>query len=215
VLSMEREGYSVARWLNQRGIAAFVLKYRLVPTPADSQAFLTTLKRLVPPYDQGPPVISGKQASDEEAATRQDGVDAVRYLRRHASEFRISPDRIGFSAGAHTTLGVALKTDAESRPNLVAAIYGSMPYGLTVGSTSPPAFIVAATDDPQVPVTEALKTYTAWRQANIPVELHVFQSGGHGFGALPRHKGSDQWLDLFDHWLRESGFGGTERVNGL
>jgi len=54
---------------------------------------------------------------------------------------------------------------------------------------------------------EALKTYTAWRQANIPVELHVFQSGGHGFGALPQHKGSDQWLDLFDHWLRENGFG--------
>jgi acetyl esterase/lipase len=217
VLSMEREGYSVARWLNQRGIAAFVLKYRLVPTPADSQAFLTTLKRLVPPYDQGPPVISGKQASDEEAATLQDGVDAVRYLRRHASEFRISADRIGFmgfSAGAYTTLGVALKAHAESRPNLVAAIYGSMPYGLTVRSTTSPAFIVAATDDPQVPVMEALKTYTAWRQANIPVELHVFQSGGHGFGALPRHRGSDQWLDLFDRWLRENRFGGTGPVNG-
>jgi acetyl esterase/lipase len=85
-------------------------------------------------------------------------------------------------------------------------------YGLTVGSTNPPAFIVAATDDPQVPVMEAVKTYTAWKQANIPVELHVFQTGGHGFGALPRHKGSDQWLELFDHWLRENGFGGTERV---
>src|ERR1700730_15539516 len=124
VLSMEREGYSVARWLNQRGIAAFVLKYRLVPTPADSQAFLTTLKRLVPPYDQGSPVISGKQASDEEAATLQDGVDAVRYLVATHLNFaflRIALDSwVSQGPGAYTTLGVAaLKTHAESRPNLV------------------------------------------------------------------------------------------------
>ena len=82
-----------------------------------------------------------------------------------------------------------------------------MPYGVTVGPASPPAFIAAATDDPQVPIVEALKTYTAWQQANIPVELHIFQSGGHAVGTLPHHKGSDQWLGLFDHWLRENGFG--------
>ena len=80
-----------------------------------------------------------------------------------------------------------------------------MPGGLVVVGAQ--RLKTARGANPQVPVMEALKTYTAWRQANIPVELHVFQSGGHGFGALPQHKGSDQWLDLFDHWLRENGFG--------
>ena len=214
---MEREGYSVAHWLNQRGIAAFVLKYRLVPTSADPHGLLTTLQKIGRPSDREPPVISAKQPSDEEAATLHDAIKAIRYLQRHPSDFRISPDRIGFmgfSAGAYTTLGVALKSDTKSRPNLVAAIYGSMPYGATVDPAAPPAFIVAATDDPPVPVVEALKTYTARRQASVPAELHVFETGGHGFGVLTRHTGSDQWLQLFDHWLRENRFGKPRRVTG-
>ena len=209
VLQMEREGYSVARWLNQRGIAAFVLKYRLVPTPADSRAFLDTLQRLVPPYEGGP-VISQKQAADEEAATLQDGLEAIRYVRSHASQWRISPERIGiigFSAGAYTSLGVALKSNADSKPNLVAPIYGALPGGVTVTASAPPAFIVGATDDPQVPAAENVRTYMSWLQGKAPAELHLFQNGGHGFGAEPRRRGSDQWLQLLDRWLRENGFG--------
>jgi acetyl esterase/lipase len=209
VLQMEREGYSVARWLNRRGIAAFVLKYRLVPTPADSRAFLDTLLRLVPPYE-GEPVISQKQAADEEAATLQDGLEAIRYVRSHAPQWRISPDRIGiigFSAGAYTSLGVALKSNADSKPNLVASIYGALPGGVTVTASAPPAFIIGATDDPQVPAAESVRTYMSWVQGKAPAELHLFQDGGHGFGAEPRGKGSDQWLQLLDRWLRENGFG--------
>jgi acetyl esterase/lipase len=175
VLQMEREGYSVARWLNQRGVAA-----------------------------------SQKQAATEEAATLQDGLEAIRYVRTHASQWHLSRDRIGivgFSAGAYTSLGVALRSNGESRPNLVASIYGSLPGGLTVTASAPAVFIVGATDDPQVPAAESVRTYMSWRLANAPAELHLFQKGGHGFGAEATGTSTDQWLPLFDRWLRDNGFG--------
>jgi acetyl esterase/lipase len=208
---MDAQGYRIARWLNERGIAAFVLKYRLVPTPANPDEFVRMLQRLSPPYD-GPPAISAEQARDEEVATLQDGLAAIRYIRAHSSQWRIAPDRIGiigFSAGAYGALNVALRSTTDSRPNLVAAIYGALPDGATVTAAAPPAFIAAATDDPQVPSMQSIKTYSAWREANIPVELHLFQNGGHGFGAQARTKSSDQWLGLFDHWLELQGFEGS------
>jgi len=208
VLSMDAQGYRIARWLNERGIAAFVLKYRLVPTPANPDEFVRMLQRLSSPYD-GPQAISAEQARDEEAATLQDGLAAIRYIRAHSSQWRIAADRIGiigFSAGAYGALNVALRSTMDSRPNLVAAIYGALPDGATVTAAAPPAFIAAATDDPQVPSMQSIRTYSAWREANVPAELHIFDTGGHGFGTAPQGKSSDQWTSLLDHWLRERGF---------
>lgn len=207
-LSMDTQGYRVARWLSERGIAAFVLKYRLVPTPANPDEFVKMLRRLSPPYE-GPPAISEQQARAEATATLQDGLEAIRYIRTHSSTWRISPNRIGimgFSAGAYTSLNVALRSSPDSRPDLVAAIYGVMPDGATVTANAPPAFIAAASDDPQVPSMQSIRTYSAWRRATIPVELHLFQNGGHGFAVDPRGKSTDQWLKLFDHFLCVQGF---------
>jgi acetyl esterase/lipase len=209
VLGMDFQGYQIARWLNERGIAAFVLKYRLVPTPKNQGDFLKLVCLPMPVYSD---IIPPKQAMDEEVATREDGFAAVRYLREHAQQWHLSADRIGFigfSAGAYTAIGVALKADDKSRPNLVACIYGAMWGDLNVPAAAPPLFIAATSDDPLMSSDGAklfATTYLAWRQAHVAVELHMFDTGGHGFGVAPQGKSSDQWTSLLSHWLREHGF---------
>jgi acetyl esterase/lipase len=210
VLGMDLQGYQIARWLNERGIAAFVLKYRLVPTPKDLSVFLKVVEGSPSSYSE---VVSEKQGEQEEIATREDGLEAVRYVRAHASQWKISPDRIGFmgfSAGGYTAVGVALRADELSKPNLVALIYGTKPAALTVTPSAPPVFIAATSDDPLYSIGSTAaaftNTYLAWQQAHVPAELHMFSTGGHGFGITPKGKSSDQWTELLDHWLRERQF---------
>ena len=213
VLGMDLQGYQIARWLNERGIAAFVLKYRLVSTPKDLGAFLRVVAGSPSSYSE---VVSQKQGEQEEIATREDGLEAVRYVRAHASQWKIAPDRIGFmgfSAGGYTAVAVAMKADDASRPNLVALIYGTKPGVLTVPPSAPPIFIAASSDDPLYSIGGSVDaffdTYLAWQKLGIPAELHLFGTGGHGFGIAPQGKSSDQWTDLFDHWLRAEGFATT------
>lgn len=206
LLSMDREGYAVARWLNEHGVAAFVLKYRTVPTPLETLPFLDVLDGITPPYGDGPPVISREQAMAEERATMADGVAAVAYVRERAADFTIDANRIGmigFSAGAYTTLNVALSADPAGRPDFIGVLYGSLPGGARASASAPPAFIAAAVDDPQVPIAEDVRTFMAWSQAGAQAELHLFRSGSHGFGARDQGTGSDKWRDLFIGWLGE------------
>ena len=207
-LSMELQGYQVARWLNERGIAAFVLKYRLVPTPRETSNFLELITKETGTALEG--VVSPKEASDAEAAARQDGLDAVSYLRTHAVQWHLRPDRIGllgFSSGAFTSINVVLSSDERSRPNLVGLVYGALAdWSEKIPAFAPPAFIVASTDDRQVPAIQAVMIYKAWLEAHVPAELHVFETGGHGFAMTRQGRSSDQWLDLLDHWLREHDF---------
>jgi acetyl esterase/lipase len=216
-LAIDREGYSAARWLNQRGIAAFVLKYRLAPMPQEQQAFFQAMMMVgahaqevaartpagVTFHDMLPELQ--REAMN---AAQDDGLDAVRYVRQHAAQFKISPHRIGmlgFSAGATTAIGVVQKADVASRPDLIASIYGLLPDRSPLAMPAPPAFIAVAADD-TLASGSSLAIYDAWRSAHVPVELHVFDAGGHGFGVLHQGKSSDQWLGLFDHWLYTQGF---------
>jgi len=203
--------YQMAKWLNDRGIAAFVLKYRLVPTPKNLSAFLGVVERRPPVVYSD--LVPEKIQLAESAMTHEDGLEAVRYVRTHASRFKVSPDRIGFvgfSAGGFTAVGVALQADHSSRPDLVALIYGSMPGEITVDASAPPIFIAATSDDPLysigATVDPYLNIYRAWQHAHIPAEIHMFATGGHGFGITPHGKSSDQWPALLDHWLHERGF---------
>ena len=203
--------YQMAKWLNDRGIAVFVLKYRLVPTPKDLVAFLGIVERRPPIVYSD--IVPEKTQLEESAMTHEDGLDAVRYIRTHAARFNVSPDRIGFmgfSAGAFTAVGVALQVDKPSRPNIVVLMYGTMPGLLTVDGAAPPIFIAATSDDPLYSIGASvdpyLNTYRAWQQAHIPAEIHMFCTGGHGFGIAPQGKSSDQWTALLEHWLREQGF---------
>ena len=136
-----------------------------------------------------------------------DGQQAVRIVRHRAAEWGIAPNRIGimgFSAGAGVSVGVALNHDAESRPDFLAPIYGGLRANAQVPSDAAPIFAAVASDDPVAQVN-TLKLYPVWKAAGVPIELHVFESGGHGWGMRKQDKTSDHWVDEFGWWLESRG----------
>jgi len=200
ILSIDSEGYAVAKWLNSRGIAAFVLKYRLVKSETDN------------PIAELMPLMADFNKLDEINApvvqmANQDGLTAVRYVREHATEFGIEPDRIGFmgfSAGATLTLSVVQTATDENRPDFVAPIY---PYEKAIlGSAIPeariPIFIAAASDDELGLALHSVDIYTKWLNAKQPAELHMYEKGGHGFGMQKKNTTSDHWTSDFETWLK-------------
>jgi acetyl esterase/lipase len=138
-----------------------------------------------------------------------DGLQAVRYVRANAAKYDINPDKIGFmgfSAGGMTTMRVVVNSPAGERPNFAAPIYGGMQPGISPPKDGPPLFIAAAQDDPQVPVRKSVDIFSAWKDAGLPAELHIYETGGHGFGMLKRNKASDTWPVAFEAWLRGHGW---------
>ena len=201
-LSINSEGVDVAKWLNARGVTAFVLKYRLVPTGEDGVKDLMAK-------------INNRQKMDEDNAlviplACADGLAAVSYVRRHAAEFGISPTRIGlmgFSAGGTVTASVAYNYKGESRPDFLAPIYAYMGAikDAAVPTDAPPMFVVAASDDQLGLAPDSIKLYNAWLAAKKPVELHMYSKGGHGFGMRKQSLPSDQWIERFGDWLQCQG----------
>jgi acetyl esterase/lipase len=201
-LAIEHEGTQVAQWLNARGVAVFVLRYRLVPTVADEDGFVRQVQEN----------LSGPQAMRE--LTRQigplaiaDGQQAVRLVREQASAWGIAPQRIGimgFSAGGVVTTGVAVQYDAASRPDFAAPIYGAPWESVVVPSDAPPLFIAVASDDPFA-VSTCVPLYAAWTDADRSAELHIYARGGHGFGMRRQGLPVDGWIDCFGAWLRDQG----------
>lgn len=211
-LSWDSEGTEVAKWLQGHGVAAFVLKYRLIDTGATEPEFQRHLDILF-----GRKSADGKevvQTAAEEAERKAipslasaDGRQAVKVVRQHAAEWGIAPDRIGilgFSAGGAVTLGVVMDHDAESRPDFAAPIYGGDTGGKPVPSDAPPLFILVANDDPGASLG-SLRLCSEWKAANKPVELHVYSKGGHGFGMNQRGLPVDTWIERFGDWLKVQG----------
>ncbi|MDQ2752904.1 MAG: alpha/beta hydrolase [Bacteroidota bacterium] len=201
-LALDLEATSEAKWLNERGITAFVLKYRLMhDDPAHPENNYTTLIR------SGNMKTLDSLMMPVVALAMQDGLAAVKYVRHHASEYGINPGKIGFmgfSAGGGVAMSVAYHADNESRPNFIAAMY-AYDKGI-IGSAVPkdtmPAFIVAASDDELGMVPTSLDIYKKWLAAKQPAELHVYERGGHGFGMKKQHLPVDKWIDRFGDWLR-------------
>jgi acetyl esterase/lipase len=199
-LAFEIEGSEVAHWLNTRGTAAFVLKYRLVQTGADFPQCVDKhlndphlMETLVEPLF---PLITA------------DGCQAIRLVRTRGAEWGIAPDRIGmlgFSAGGMLTLNVALQFDPSSRPDFVASIYSAPPPDAPLPADAPPLFLLCAADDDMASEVST-RFYSAWRAASHPVELHIYSKGGHGFGMTKQGLPSDRWIDRFDEWLQAQGF---------
>ena len=197
-VTIDREGYDLAKWLADRGIAAFVLKYRLARDQSGNSTYKTTVE----------PVADGQRA--------------IRLVRSRAAEWGINPNHIGimgFSAGGAPALGSALHFDhgnpnaadavdrQSSRPDFQALIYAEVPRGdIEVPKDAPPAFFTVAFDDTPkvVPLTNLLLKYKA---ANIPTEMHVYNEGGHGFGVRtdrPQMPISN-WPARFVDWLGDVG----------
>lgn len=195
-LSVDSEGLSVAQRLAEAGVAAFVLLYRVDATPRAEAAFADAVVHW----------FAAPTALVEHPAALEDACAAMALLRLRAREWGFDPARIGFigfSAGAHLGQGL-LQAEAAVRPDTLSLIYG--PLGeITVPPQAPPLYVAMALDDPLFAVNvlglgsgEGLGLVQAWRRAGRPVELHLYERGGHGFGMRPQGSPSDCW---FEHWL--------------
>lgn len=199
-LAIKHEGMDIAKSLAAHGVTAFVLKYRVRPWAL----------RLPPDARHHPEQFDEamKTAEPQRKVAVADGVQAMHYLRANASQLGIMPDRIGFmgfSAGAITTMGVVMESSSSDRPDFAAPIYGTMP-DLPVDKAAPPLFIAAAQDDATVPVGKSIAIFNAWTAADRPAELHIYERGGHGFGAIRLGHPVDSWLPAFAAWLTDHGW---------
>lgn len=210
-LSWQSEGTEVAEWLRARGMAAFVLKYRLKETPADPEEFKKEidafLGRNTARKDR--PATERARAEDRRKVAEfgiADGRQAMKVVRAHAADFGIKPDRIGimgFSAGGMVTMGVVRDHDAESKPNFAAPIYADPLSGGNVAADAPPLFILCASDD--FFAAGSVRLYSEWKEAGAPVELHLYEKGGHGFGMTPRGNPVDTWIERLGDWFLSRG----------
>jgi acetyl esterase/lipase len=211
-VTMDNEGTAVAEWLNARGVAAFVLKYRVNATPPDDAAFAAdTQKRMT----EAP---ESRERHMAEITRRiaplaiADAQQAMRIVHGRAAEWGLAPEKIGmigFSAGGRVTVGAALNYDADTRPAFAATIYGALFEGLDIPVDAPPLFITVAADDP-IAAEPCLRLYQAWRAANTLAELHIYAQGGHGFGMLRQGLPSDTWIERLADWMGSQGFLGKE-----
>jgi acetyl esterase/lipase len=205
-LSMENEGWDVAQALADRGVAAFVLKYRLNPTPEDMGEFETSMTRMFTPGAR-PPAPPGQQDPAKMLAPQiADSRAAFALVRSRAAEWHIDPDRIGmvgFSAGAMLTLSTALYGE-DAKPAFIGDIYGPL-MPVTVPVDAPPLFIALAADDPFF-ANAGYGLIDSWKAAKRPVEFHLYEQGGHGFGMYPKTTTSTGWFEAFASWLTMHGY---------
>jgi acetyl esterase/lipase len=175
------------------------LKYRLIPTAPDWAEF-----------DKGNPLTAPSPGGA--AATRspvalplEDATAAFKLVRARAKEWNVDPNRIGmmgFSAGAGTTMAATLQSK-ENKPAFIAPIYGRL-VAVEVPPDAPPMFVALAADDPLF-ATNEYGLITAWKTAGRPVEFHLYQNGGHGFGLGNPGKTSTGWFPQFMLWLEMNG----------
>jgi dienelactone hydrolase len=206
ILAYDWEGTDIAKFLNAKGIAAFVLKYRL-PDPLSSTA------------PEQVPLMDAKQA--------------MRIVRARATEWNINPNKIGimgFSAGGHLASTFSTHFDDDTKPNFSILIYpvismdksithmgsrnnliGNNPTSamiklysneLQVTSNTPPSFLIHATDDDVVPVENSLLYYQALKVNKVPTEMHIYPAGGHGFGLANGNKSLESWPSLMIEWIK-------------
>ena len=202
-LSITSEGIDVARYLAAKGVTAFVLKYRIAHTGDDATEEFAALYKDRTKFSEAVGNVIPLSIADGRAA--------VTYVRQHASEFAISPDRvgiIGFSAGGTVALGAAYQYPSSSRPAFVAPIYAAAGRlkELPVPADAPPMFITAAADDNLGLAPDSVALYEKWTAANKSVELHMYARGGHGFGMRKNNIPTDHWIDRFADWLDLQGF---------
>lgn len=203
-LSIRSEGFDVAERLAAAGIAAFVLQYRLLPGGEDPVAELVARTA---DGDFGQMLADMERVAPLAAA---DGEAAMLLVRERADEFGVDLRRVGFlgfSAGGNVTMRVAHTANPAARPDFVAPIYATL---RGIAATEPPAgsgplFLVAATDDGLGLAKDSVEIYEQWRRAGLAAELHLYASGGHGFGMRVQGLPSDTWIDRFLDWFDATG----------
>ena len=197
-LSIESEGNMVAKWLNQKGIAAFVLKYHLVPTGEDGVAEITQLSTTAPNKIM-------EEVSKVLPFSIQDGLNAIEHVRENATTYGVDPNKIGFmgfSAGGAVTMGVGYNYTKQNRPNFLVPVY---PWtdALSVSTPktdAPPMLIICASNDPLGLAKGSVELYSSQLEAKKNVSLIMYSTGGHGFGMRSQGLPSDTWIERFYEW---------------
>jgi acetyl esterase/lipase len=200
ILAMDLEGTEVCRWLNDLGVTAVLLKYR----------------------------VPARKGKPRHQAPLQDAQRAMSLVRSKAAEWGIDPKRIGmlgFSAGGHLTATASTHyasrayepiDDADKvscRPDFAVLVYpaylvnkqkDALTEDLHVNKDTPPMFLAHAGDDP-VPSENSAVMYLALKRAGVPAELHLYASGGHGFGLRKTDKPYTAWPQRCGEWLKARG----------
>ena len=197
-LSIKSEGTEVAKWLNEKGITAFVLKYRLVPTGEDGVKEIS---------DEGAtnPARIGERVAPVIPYSIADGLSAISYVRENAEKFKIDPSKIGFmgfSAGGAVTMGVVYNYNEANRPDFIVPVYPwTSAYPVQeVPADAPPMLVVCSSDDPLGLATGSVDLYSSWLKSGKIVGLHMYAKGGHGYGMKKQNLPSDHWIDRFYDW---------------
>jgi len=197
-LSIKSEGSDVAKWLNEKGVTAFVLKYRLVPTGEDGVKEIS---------DEGAnnPARIGERVAPVLPLSIADGLTAISHVRKNAEKFGVDPNKIGFmgfSAGGAVTMGVTFNYTKENRPDFIVPVYPWMsvvgPY--QVPTDAPPMLVICASDDPLQLAPPSVNLYSAWLKDGKKVGLHMYSKGGHGFGMKQQGLPADNWIQRFYDW---------------
>jgi acetyl esterase/lipase len=209
-LSMGNEGWEVAEALAAQGVTAFVLKYRLHPTAVSLDEFSDWMKNraFAPPArssDSTQPATPPRPPQLDLSNQLADAEAAYSLIVRNAAKWSIDTSRIGmigFSAGAGLTMHCTLNSKIMKLA-FIGPIYGGM-GPVTVPKNAPPMFNVIATDD--FLFRGQFGVVDSWFKAGIPVEFHLYQNGGHGFGLGNPNRTSNRWFDAFTHWMNVNGF---------
>ena len=201
-LSINSEGMDVAKWLVQKGVTCFVLKYRLVHVVSNDPTAEFAGKM-------------GKKEFDDDVSKVMplvvaDGRNAIAWVRKHAAEYKIEANRIGimgFSAGGTVTSSTLFGYSKENRPDFAAPIYPFFPSTMigSVANDVPPIFIVTATDDGFGLAPHSIDLYNKWLSTKHDAELHMYARGNHGFGMRKQNLPTDTWIERFYDWLGVQG----------
>ncbi|BDC49280.1 pectin acetylesterase [Bryobacterales bacterium F-183] len=181
-LAIDKEGHDIARWLNTLGVAGFVLKYRL---PGGEN-----MRRSMGSF---------AEASAAAKVAMEDAAAAMDLIRKKYPKVR-QLGMMGFSAGGH--LAAMMAMSEVGRPDFLALIYPAVPAELRLDAKSPATFLVHAKDDPTVGAEHSRRFAAELERLHVPAELHVYETGGHGFGIRKNGNTADVWPDAFAKWLK-------------
>jgi acetyl esterase/lipase len=212
VLGFDNEGVKLAEWLNERGIAAFVLKYRTLqqdpsaprgPLPGMPGPGSGPREELVIVNANANPAPGDAALAEVLRLAVTDAQAALKLVRNRAVEWRIDPKRvgiIGFSAGGGVAVGTALAVQSDASPDFLVSIYGPSLQDVDVPAHAPPLFIAVGATHFNV-TNGCLALFAAWKAAGKPAEIHVYDGISQGFGMTKRGHPVDGWTDRLHEWL--------------